>query len=72
VSVEPIDLFRYSDEQVFRFNHRKLMADAERFTVVPAGIVGRRPDVQRPHWTNEHRNRPGLAGKQLRRGQRRR
>ena len=30
VSVEPFHLFRYLDEQAFRFNHGKL-TDAERF-----------------------------------------
>jgi hypothetical protein len=42
VSVEPFHLFRYLDEQVFRFNHRKDMDDADRFSVAINGIVGRR------------------------------
>src|SRR5207248_468117 len=33
ISVEPFHLFRYIDEQAFRFNERK-MTDAERFTEV--------------------------------------
>jgi transposase-like protein len=41
VSVEPFHLFRYIDEQAFRFNHRKL-TDVERFTIVMRAIVGRR------------------------------
>jgi transposase-like protein len=41
VSVEPFHLFRYLDEQVLRFNLRKL-TDAERFAVVMKQIVGRR------------------------------
>jgi transposase-like protein len=41
VSVEPFHLFRYVDEQAFRFNQRKL-TDAERFSEVLDGIVGRR------------------------------
>ena len=41
VSVEPFHLFRYVDEQAFRFNYRKL-TDAERFTFVMKQIVGRR------------------------------
>lgn len=41
VSVEPFHLFRYLDEQAFRFNERKL-TDAERFANVLVGIVGRR------------------------------
>lgn len=42
VSVEPFHLFRYLDEQAFRFNHRKDMNDADRFSEVVRGIVGRR------------------------------
>jgi transposase-like protein len=41
VSVEPFHLFRYLDEQVFRFNNRK-MTDAERFDMVVHGMVGKR------------------------------
>jgi transposase-like protein len=41
VSVEPFHLFRYLDEQVYRFNNRK-MTDAERFDMAVKGIVGKR------------------------------
>lgn len=41
VSVEPFHLFRYLDEQAFRFNHREL-TDDERFTRAISGILGRR------------------------------
>ena len=41
VSVEPFHLFRYLDEQAYRFNNRKL-ADAERFNIAVSGIVGKR------------------------------
>jgi transposase-like protein len=41
VSVEPFHLFRYLDEQVYRFNNRK-MTDAERFDFAVKGIVGKR------------------------------
>ncbi|MGH9420478.1 MAG: IS1595 family transposase [Thermoanaerobaculia bacterium] len=41
VSVEPFHLFRYLDEQAFRFNNRKDV-DAERFSLVVCGIFGRR------------------------------
>jgi hypothetical protein len=41
VSVEPFHLFRYLDEQCFRFNERT-MNDAERFVAALASIVGRR------------------------------
>jgi len=40
VSVEPFHLFRYLDEQAFRFNERK-DNDAGRFVKVVAGIVGK-------------------------------
>jgi transposase-like protein len=42
VSVEPYHLFRYVDEQAFRFNNRKEMNDADRFDAVIRQIVGRR------------------------------
>ena len=41
ISVEPFHLFRYLDEQAFRFNNRKLN-DAQRFVLAIAGIVGKR------------------------------
>ena len=41
VSVEPFHLFRYLDEQVCRFNSRKL-GDGERFSIAVAGILGKR------------------------------
>lgn len=41
VSVEPFHLFRYLDEQVFRFNSRYL-SDAERFLVLARATVGKR------------------------------
>ncbi len=42
VSVEPFHLFRYVDEQAFRFNNRKPMDDAHRFTYLMRKIVGKR------------------------------
>jgi len=42
VSVEPFHLFRYLDEQAFRYNNRKDMNDADRFIAMMSGIVGRR------------------------------
>jgi transposase-like protein len=42
VSVEPFHLFRYLDEQAFRFNNRKEMNDSERFSLAVSQIVGRR------------------------------
>ena len=41
VSIEPFHLFRYLDEQAYRFNHRKL-TDAERFVHALKGIIGKR------------------------------
>ena len=41
VSVEPFHLFRYLDEQAFRFNERGL-TDSERFKQVGNAVVGRR------------------------------
>jgi transposase-like protein len=47
VSVEPFHLFRYVDEQAFRFNYRKReddekMTDGERFQIAMRNIVGKR------------------------------
>lgn len=41
ISVEPYHLFRYLDEQAFRYNTREA-TDPERFSAVMAQIVGRR------------------------------
>jgi hypothetical protein len=47
ISVEPYHLFRYVDEQAFRFNHQKdaegeLLNDADRFVTAMGQIVGKR------------------------------
>jgi transposase-like protein len=42
ISVEPFHLFRYMDEQAFRFNHRKDMNDGDRFHALTGRIVGKR------------------------------
>jgi transposase-like protein len=42
VSVEPFHLFRYLDEQSFRFNNRKALNDGARFDRVVSKIVGKR------------------------------
>jgi hypothetical protein len=42
ISVEPFHLFRYVDEQAFRFNNREDMDDSGRFTAVMRQIIGRR------------------------------
>src|ERR1700736_4386266 len=41
VSVEPFHLFRYLDEQAWRYNNRK-MDDAYRFDIAIPSIVGKR------------------------------
>lgn len=42
VSVEPFHLFRYVDEQAFRFNNRIDMNDGDRFVAVMKQVVGKR------------------------------
>jgi transposase-like protein len=47
VSVEPFHLFRYVDEQAFRFNYRQddngeKLNDGQRFLIAMTGILGRR------------------------------
>ena len=42
VSVEPFHLFRYIDEQAFRYNYRKELDDSDRFVMAMHNIVGKR------------------------------
>ena len=42
VSVEPFHLFRYLDEQAFRYNNRKDLSDGDRFDLAVRQIVGKR------------------------------
>ena len=47
VAVEPFHLFRYVDEQVFRYNHRKdengnNLSDCDRFKAALSQIAGKR------------------------------
>jgi transposase-like protein len=42
ISVEPFHLFRYLDEQVYRFNNRELANDGERFQKALSQITGKR------------------------------
>jgi len=37
ISVEPFHLFRYLDEQTFRYNNRKEMGDYDRFRLALSG-----------------------------------
>jgi transposase-like protein len=42
VSVEPFHLFRYLDEQAFRYNNRKEMNDYDRFSLALSQVTGKR------------------------------
>ena len=42
ISVEPFHLFRYLDEQAYRYNNREDMNDFDRFKVAATQIVGKR------------------------------
>jgi transposase-like protein len=42
VSVEPFHLFRYLDEQTFRYNHREGLNDRDRFDIAVRQMVGKR------------------------------
>ena len=42
VSVEPFHLFRYLDEQSFRYNNRLNMGDADRFSLALSQVTGKR------------------------------
>src|SRR5271154_2344380 len=42
VSVEPFHLFRYLDEQAYRYNFRKDMDDFDRFKMAASQLVGKR------------------------------
>jgi transposase-like protein len=42
ISVEPFHLFRYIDEQAFRYNHRKGLTDQARFEAAMKGVFGKR------------------------------
>ena len=50
VSVEPFHLFRYLDEQTFRYNNRKdgdeKITDFERFNIALSGVAGKRITYQ--------------------------
>jgi hypothetical protein len=42
ISVEPFHLFRYINEQAFRYNTRKDMNDSERFALAVTQVTGKR------------------------------
>jgi hypothetical protein len=58
VSVEPFHLFRYLDEQAFRYNNRTDKSNADRFTIALSQLsresgfsLRNSPDRWRGHWT---------------------
>jgi transposase-like protein len=48
VSTRPFHLFRYIDEQAFRYNNRKGMKDVDRFNLCVSQAVGRRLTYKEP------------------------
>jgi transposase-like protein len=54
VSVEPFHLFRYLDEQAFRYNYRKGLDDYGRFMLALSRITGRRLTYE--HLTGKDRD----------------
>jgi transposase-like protein len=62
VSVEPFHLFRYIDEQAFRFNNRgnkkHPMNDAERFSLVTSNLSGKRLTYQELTGKGSQKPRP--------------
>lgn len=55
VSVEPFHLFRYVDEQAFRFNNRLPMKDGDRFGYLVRKVVGKRLTYAELTGKNEER-----------------
>jgi hypothetical protein len=51
--VEPFHLFRYLDEQAFRYNNRKDCSDLERFAKALAQVTGKRLTYE--HLTGKNR-----------------
>src|SRR5450756_2147007 len=47
VSVEPFHLFRYLDEQTFRYNNRKEMTNSDRFSLALSRVAGKRLTFER-------------------------
>lgn len=58
VSVEPFHLFRYVDEQAFRFNTRLPKTDAERFSYLLTKCVGKRLTYEQLIGHKERRSEP--------------
>ncbi len=53
ISVEPFHLFRYLDEQTFRYNNRKEMDDYDRFRLALSQVTGKR--LTHKHLTGKDR-----------------
>jgi len=53
ISVEPFHLYRYLDEQMFRFNNRKDMNDAQRFELGMSQVFGKRLTYEQLTGKNE-------------------
>jgi ISXO2-like transposase domain len=51
VSVEPFHLFRYLDEQAFRYNNRTDKTNADRFSIALIADRGKAASVQGTHRT---------------------
>jgi len=64
VSVEPFHLFRYLDEQAYRYNYRKL-DDGQRFIGVAGSVLGRRVTYSELTGNTESTAEP-LPGRQWR------
>jgi len=61
VCVEPFHLFRYIDEQAFRYNNRKDMTDFDRFKLAASRIVGKRLTYQQLTGKTENPPQPEEA-----------
>ena len=72
VSVEPFHLFRYLDEQSFRYNNRAQLDDSGRFELALSQVTGKRLTYQ--HLTGKDVEPPPLVAKLKRqnRGKKRR
>jgi hypothetical protein len=68
VSVEPFHLFRYLDEQDFRYNNRNGLNDGERFDIAVRRIAGKR--LTWNQLTPGRREKPKPRSKRQGRGQR--
>lgn len=59
ISVEPFHLFRYLDEQTFRYNNRKEMNDYDRFRLALSQVTGKRLTYE--HLTGKDRTEGATA-----------